>query len=181
MGALDYIILLVLAIGAYSGFKQGLFISIISIVAFIIAIILAFHFMDWGTKQLVPYVTELTFALPFIAFILIFLGVIMLIRGVAFLVKKTLDFTILGSVDSVAGAFLGVAKTAFIISFLLWIANSFQFKISQDWIAESQFYSTIQPVAPAVIGFFDQYTPIIQDTIASIQEIVKSSTDGLTD
>jgi membrane protein required for colicin V production len=49
---LDLIIIVFLATGAYSGYKQGLFISILSIVAFIIAIILAFHFMDWGTALL---------------------------------------------------------------------------------------------------------------------------------
>lgn len=181
MEAIDIFILVFLAIGAYSGYKQGLFISILSVVAFIIALILAFHFMDWGAQRLAQHVTELTFVLPFIAFIMIFLGVILIIRGLAYLVKKTLDFTILGSVDSIAGGVLGVLKTAFILSFFLWIAASLEFKFTEEWTADSKSYPLIQPLAPAVIGFLDDYTPIISEAIQSIQALVKLSADGTAD
>ena len=178
---LDLIIIVFLAMGAYSGYKQGLFISILSIVAFVIAVILAFHLMDWGAGILAERVDQLTFFLPFVAFLMIFLGVILIIRGLAYLVKKTLDFTILGSVDSIAGGILGIFKTAFILSLLLWIANSFEFFVSQEWISDSQSYDFIQPIAPFVITYLDQFTPIIKDTIAGIQELVKIAADGTVD
>ncbi|MBW3467877.1 CvpA family protein [Arthrospiribacter ruber] len=181
MGALDIVILVFCILGAYSGYRQGLFISILSIVAFILAVIVAFHFMDWGAQLLASRVDEMTFLLPFIAFILIFLGVIMIIRGLAFLVKKTLDFTILGSVDSIAGALLGIVKTAFILSLFIWIADSFEFSLTEDWKNDSKSYAWIQPIAPAVITAMDQYTPIIRETVASIQQIVKSTPDGFID
>lgn len=170
-----------LAIGAYSGYKQGFFISILSVVAFIVALILAFHFMDWGAQQLAQHVTELTFVLPFVAFIMIFLGVVLIIRALAFLVKKTLDFTILGSVDNMAGGVLGVLKTAFILSFFLWIADSLEFKITEEWTADSKSYPIIQPLAPVVISFLDDYTPIISKTVQSIQTLVNLSADGTAD
>jgi membrane protein required for colicin V production len=178
---LDLIIVIFLAMGAYSGYKQGLFISILSIVAFIIAIILAFHFMDWGTTMLAERVDQLTFFLPFVAFLMIFLGVILIIRGLAYLVKKTMDFTILGSVDSVAGGILGIFKTAFILSLFLWVANSFEFFVPKEWVEDSKSYSYIQPIAPFVIMYLDQFTPIIKDTIAGIQELVKLAADGAID
>jgi membrane protein required for colicin V production len=181
LNALDVVILVFLALGAYSGYKQGLFISILSIFAFVIALILAFHFMDWGAQILAEKVTELTFGLPFMAFILIFLGVILIIRGLAFLVKKTLDFTILGSVDSLAGGILGVVKTAFILSFFLWIANSFEFKVSEDWVRDSKSYAYIEPMAPVAVRFLDDYTPVISRAVTTIQELVKTTTDGLID
>ncbi len=181
MAALDWVILLILVVGAYSGYKQGLFISILSIVAFVMALTLAFHLMDWGAQLLAARVENMTFALPFVAFLMIFLGVILIIRGLAFVVKKTLDFTILGSMDSIAGGILGVVKTAFIISLFLWIAEAFEFGFSESWTAESQSYSYVQPIAPAIIMAVDGYTPIIQNTVAQIQEMVKSSTDGFID
>ncbi|MFD2200246.1 CvpA family protein [Shivajiella indica] len=181
MNALDIVILVFLALGAYNGYKQGLFISILSIVAFVVALILAFHFMDWGAQILAEKVTELTFGLPFMAFILIFLGVIFIIRGLAFLVKKTLDFTILGSVDSLAGGILGVVKTAFILSFFLWVATSFDFKVSEDWVRDSKSYIYIEPIAPVIVNFVDDYTPVISRSVSTIQELVKKTTDGLID
>jgi membrane protein required for colicin V production len=181
LGTLDFIILFFLALGAYSGYKQGLFISILSILAFVIALILAFHFMDWGAHKLAENVAELTFALPFIAFMIIFLGVILIIRGLAYLVKRTLDFTILGSVDSMAGGILGVIKTAFTLSLFIWIADAFEFSITQDWTSESRSYPLIQPLAPAAVQFLDAYTPIINDAVASIQSLVKVNVNGTPD
>lgn len=181
MEAIDIVILVFLCIGAYSGYRQGLFISILSVVAFIVALILAFHLMDWGAQRLAQHVTELTFALPFMAFLMIFLGVILTIRALAFLVKKTLDFTILGPVDNVAGGILGVIKTAFILSLLLWIADSFEFKVTDEWTEGSQTYAVIRPLAPLVITFLDAYTPIISESVQSIQTLVKFSADGSAD
>lgn len=137
--------------------------------------------MDWGAQVLASRVDEMTFALPFIAFIMIFLGVILIIRGLAFLVKKTLDFTIFGSVDSIAGGILGVVKTAFILSLFIWIADAFEFSVTEEMKLESKSYAYVQPLAPAIISAMDQYTPIIKDTVAGIQQIVKSSSDGFID
>lgn len=178
---LDIIILVILAIGVYEGYKEGLFIGILSIVAFIFALILAFHLMNWGADFLAQRVDEMTFLLPFIAFLLIFFGVILIIRGLAFLVKKSLDFTILGSMDNVAGGILGFFKTVFILSLFVWIAHSFDFALPKDWIKESKSYSYIEPIAPVVINSLDDYAPIIKNTIASIQELVEKTTDGLVD
>jgi membrane protein required for colicin V production len=142
-----------------------------------VAIILAFHLMDWGAEILAEKVDNLTFMLPFVAFLIIFLVVILTIRGVAYMVKKTLDLTILGSLDSVAGAILGIFKTGFALSLILWVANSFEFKFSEPWMNESVFYPFIQPMAPLTINFVDGYTPIVKQTIASIQELVNTASN----
>ncbi|EOZ98002.1 hypothetical protein A33Q_1509 [Indibacter alkaliphilus LW1] len=178
---MDIIILVFCILGAYSGYRQGFFISILSVVAFIVALVLAFHFMDWGAQVLASRVEDMTFALPFVAFIMIFLGVILIIRGLAFLVKKTLDFTIFGSVDSIAGGVLGVVKTVFILSLFIWIADAFEFNLTEEMKAKSKSYAYVQPIAPVIIGAMDQYTPIIKETVASIQQIVKSTSDGFID
>lgn len=181
MGTLDLIILVFLGIGAYSGYKQGLFIGILSVIAFFIAIILAFKFMDWGADFLALHVKNLSFMLPFIAFLIIFTAVVLTIRLMAMLVKKTLDFTILGSLDNFSGAVLGILKTGFMLSLLLWVATSFKFSISEKWISDSNLFPYIQPVAPVAINFLDAYTPIIKDAISSIQEHVNTASDAVID
>lgn len=178
MATLDIIIFIILGIGAYSGYRNGLFIGIISIVAFFVAILLAFHLMDWGAEVLAAKVDNLTFTLPFVAFLIIFLLVIISIRSLAFLVKKTIDLTILGTLDNVAGSVLGILKTSFILSLLLWVANSFDFKVSEDWITASKVYPIIQPIAPFVITVVDAYTPIINQAVSTIQDLVNTAKDA---
>lgn len=179
MATLDIIVLLLLAIGAYTGYKQGFFVSILSIVAFVFALILAFQLMGWGATVLAQRVENLTFMLPFVAFLIIFLGVILLIRGLGLLVKKTMDLTLLGSFDSLAGAMLGIMKSAFIISLFIWVALSFEFGFLSDWQSQSVIYGYIEPIAPVLIKWTDKYLPFIQETITRIQDLVKSTTDGI--
>ncbi|UJP66297.1 CvpA family protein [Mongoliitalea daihaiensis] len=179
MATLDIIVCCLLGIGAFTGYKQGFFISILSIVAFIFALVVAFQLMGWGATVLAQRVENLSFMLPFVAFILIFLGVILLIRGLGFLIKKTIDLTLLGSFDSIAGAVLGLIKSAFIISLFIWVTVSFEFGFLLEWQENSALYAYIEPLAPVFIRWIDQYVPFIQETITLIQELVKSATDGI--
>lgn len=175
MSTIDIIILILLALGAYSGYRQGLFIGLLSIVAFFIGIVLAFKFMHWGADMLAERVESLTFMLPFISFIIIFLIVTVVIRILAFMVKKALDLTILGTFDNFAGAVLGLFKSAIMISLLFWVATSFEYKVPEKWVENSVIYPTIAPIAPAMIALLDNYTPIIDQSIQAIKELVQTA------
>jgi len=174
LSTIDIIILILLAIGAFSGYRQGLFIGLLSIVAFFIGIILAFRFMHWGADMLAERVESLTFMLPFISFIVIFLIVTIVIRILAFMVKKALDLTILGTFDNFAGAVLGLFKWAIMISLLIWVGTSFEYKVPQNWLENSVVYPAIVPIAPAMVSLLDAYTPIIDQSIEAIKDLVKT-------
>ena len=169
-----------LAIGGYSGYRQGLFIGLLSIVAFFIGIILAFRFMHWGAELLAEKVESLTFMLPFIAFIIIFLAVTITIRILAYMVKKALDLTILGTFDSFAGAILGIFKWVVMISLLLWVAKSFEFHFPKKLIEGSVIYPMVVPVAPTLVAMLDNYTPIVDKAIETIQDLVNSASSDTT-
>ena len=161
MSTIDIFILILLAIGAYSGYKQGLFIGLLSIVAFFIGIVFAFKFMHWGAEMLAQNVESLTFMLPFVSFIIIFLVVTVVIRVLAFMVKKALDLTILGTFDNFAGAILGLFKWAIMISLLFWVAKSFEYRVPDNMTENSIIYPAVTPIAPAMVAILDDYTPII--------------------
>lgn len=161
-----------LAIGAYSGYRQGLFIGILSIVAFFVGILFAFRFMHWGAEILAEKVESLTFMLPFVSFVLIFLAITILIRILAFMVKKVLNLTILGTFDNFGGALLGLVKWSIMLSLLMWVAKSFEFMIPAEFLEGSLLYPLISPIAPAMVTLLDAYTPIIDQSIQAIRELV---------
>ncbi|WP_215224281.1 CvpA family protein [Echinicola shivajiensis] len=179
MGAIDIIILILLGIGAYSGYKRGLFIGILSIVAFIIGIVFAFKFMHWGAEILAEKVESLTFMLPFVSFLIIFLIVTLTIRLLAYLVKQTLDLTLLGTFDNFAGAILGILKWAFMISLLIWAANSFGIEFPEEDLEESRLYNMLEPFAPFIINIIGSITPVIKDAVDRINELVNMSQDAI--
>jgi len=125
--------------------------------------------------MLADRVESLTFMLPFISFIIIFLIVTIGIRILAFLVKKALDLTILGTFDNFAGAVLGLFKWAIMISLLIWVATSFEYKVPESWLENSVVYPAITPIAPAMVSLLDDYTPIIDQSIKAIKELVKTA------
>ncbi|AWW30360.1 CvpA family protein [Echinicola strongylocentroti] len=180
MNTIDIIILILLAIGAYSGYRQGLFIGILSIVAFIIGIVFAFKFMHWGADLLAERVESLTFMLPFISFLIIFLLVTITIRILAYLVKKTLDLTILGTFDNFAGAILGLLKWGFMLSLLIWVAMSFGVEMPREELEKSYLFGVLEPFAPLVIDAMGAITPVIQDAVGRINELVEKSQDAVT-
>ena len=92
-----------------------------------------------------------------------------------------MDLTILGSMDNVAGSVLGILKTGFLLSLLLWVANSFEFEVSQTMITESSMYPYLQPIAPFMINLVDAYTPIINQAVESIQTLVNTARDAAID
>lgn len=181
MSAIDIIILILLAIGAYSGYKRGLFIGILSIVAFFIGIILAFKFMHWGAEMLAQQMESLAFMLPFISFVIIFLLVTITIRICAYMVKKALDLTLLGGFDNFAGAILGLLKWAFMISLLIWAARSFGVDIPKKQLSKSDLFPVIEPFAPFLVDGLSVITPVIQDAVERINELVIPSADAAAD
>lgn len=174
MATIDVILLILLGVGAYSGYKKGLFIGILSIIAFFFGLLVAFRFMHMGAAMLAERVESLTFMLPFISFLIIFFVVTAVIRILAYLVKQALNLTILGTFDSFAGMVLGVFKWAMMISLLLWVAHAFDFKIPDRFMEGTVLYPILTPIAPTVVSLLDQYTPIIETTMAAVKDLVNS-------
>lgn len=131
--------------------------------------------MHWGAEMLAERVESLTFMLPFISFIIIFLVVTIIIRILAYLVKKALDLTILGTFDNFAGAFLGLFKWAVMISLLFWVGKTFEYKLPENMAKNSVIYPVITPIAPALVSMLDAYTPIIDQSIAAVKELVNNN------
>lgn len=177
----DILIIVILAIGAYEGFKEGLFVGLISFLAFVVVLMLAFHLMHWGAGLLEEQLQDSSFVLPFVAFLLIFFGVLMIVRGLAFLVKKSMDITVLGTADDIAGGLLGVFKSVLFLSFIIWIAESFEFSFLSKWADDSKIYPFVRPIAPWIVNWIQPLLPIFQDTIDKIYDLVKSTADGLVD
>lgn len=119
----DTLILLALAFGGYLGFKKGFLIEIVSILAFVIATMVAFKLMQTTIVFLKPYIDQKS-ATPAIAFITIFVGVFFLIFFLGKFLTGMLRYTPFGIYDKFVGAILGVVKYAFFLSVILWLLEA---------------------------------------------------------
>lgn len=144
--------------------------SLLSIVAFFVAVILAFMFMDWGVTILDDYLEGFNGFLPYLAFALIFItaGASISLLGKA--LKKVLDLTLLGSFDNIAGAILGVTLWVFAISVFIWLTDRVGFELPNSWTQDSVLYEKIRWVAPMMIDGLSEYIPMIKDLFDSITD-----------
>ena len=170
MNVTDIILLLILGVAGFRGYQRGFIVSLLSILAFWVAIVLAFMFLDWGVQFLDDMIDGFTGVLPYLAFILIFAGVALGINMVGKILKKTLDLTILGNFDSLAGSILAVLTWGFGISILIWLTNKVGIEVPDTWTGNSIIYQKIEPVAPVVIDAFSEYLPFIKHLFRSIAD-----------
>lgn len=178
MSTIDIILLIPIIYGAYRGFKKGFLLEIISIVAFVLAVIGGFKLLHWGMDLLDQYFEISGQILPYVAFLLIFIAIILLINMLGKALKKIIDLTLLGAVDNIAGALLSAVKWVFGISVVLWLTSTFDIGIPKEWEEESMLYSYILPFAPAVVEFFSAVVPFAHDLFDTVKELLQDDTSS---
>lgn len=145
--------------------------EIVSILAFILAIIGAFKLLHEGINFLQDNFQLSGKLLPYLSFLLIFVAIIVLVNLLGKAVKKMLDMTLLGSFDSFAGALIGLLKWAFGLSVLIWIFNYFEINPIDKYAEDSFVYPMIHSFAPTVIDYISALLPFARDLFSSVQEV----------
>lgn len=169
MKTLDILLLIPLIFGAYLGFRKGLLLEIVSLLAFILAIIGAFKLLNFGMDILAPYFQSWENALPIISFVILFIAILLLVNMVGKIVKKILDMTLLGGLDNFAGAVIGLLKWSFGVSLVLWLGESIDISISAEMAEGTYIYPIIASVAPFMIDAFSAYMPFIQEVFDTLK------------
>lgn len=172
MNTIDIIILIFLLIGAYTGFRRGMLMEIISLVAFFAAILAGIKLLDWGISVLSAYIEGYDSLLPIIAFTIIFIGIIVLLNVIGKAVKKIIDMTLLGSLDDIIGSLMGIVKWALFISIFFWIFESFGGKISESSSEDSMLYEPIASFAPGLFNMFSGLFPYFMEFFEHAKEMV---------
>jgi len=168
---LDIILLIPLVFGAVLGFRKGLLLEIIGILAFVLAIVGGFRLMQLGITYLKDYFEGIDHLLPFISFIIIFLAIILLINMLGKVVKKMIDMTLLGGVDKFAGALVGMVKWAIGISIILFLTINFGIELpGQD--EDLVLYPFMVDLGPNIISALDVVLPFAEEMLESIKELL---------
>jgi membrane protein required for colicin V production len=174
MSTVDIILLILLSFGAYSGYRTGLIIEVIAILALVLAVIGGFKLMHIGMDLLSSLYDGFGNLLPILAFIVIFVLIVVLINVIGKILKKVIDWTPLGAFDNIAGAVVGILKWSFGLSVMIWIINVIHIKIPDPWLKNSSVYPVIEGVAPQVAAWISTIFPSFQDMLEAIQELVKN-------
>lgn len=163
MNKLDIIILIILAIGAFNGYRNGFLMGLASLLAIVLGIFGGFKLMGEGMLFLQRHFNADQSVLPYLSFIVIFVGIVILVHLVGRTLKATIDKTFLGSMDQAMGAVLGVVKSVFLLSVLLWILDSLKWAPNEEWTDASVLYPFVATFAPELASWAAGFIPFFKE------------------
>ena len=122
---IDWIILILLLLGVFRGWRTGLVKQIISIGGLVAGLLIAKLCYAMAGDALAPHLGNQTTLAQILAFILIWIAVPAILGLLGELVTTVLDkLFVLGTVNSVLGALLGLIKFQLLIGFLIWVLSA---------------------------------------------------------
>lgn len=153
MNTLDLLMLIPLAWGAFNGYRKGLLVEIVAVIAFVVAMIVGFKFLAFGIDLLSPYISrELARKiLPWLGFSVIFFPTVYMVNQMGFALRRSLKYSVLGTFDSVAGAAVGLFTWVFGISIILWLFSFMGIVMPIRYTESAFLYPHIRPIAPNVM------------------------------
>lgn len=163
MSAVDIALIIIFSIGAFSGYRKGFLLELFSLLAVVLGILAGFKLMGVAMLMLGKHYSIDEKVLPYVAFAVVFFLVMIIVSLLGKLLKSSLEKTVLGSADQLAGSVLGLAKTTFMVSVLIWIASSLEVNIPEHWSEDSWLYPFTAKLAPTVTSWIAEVFPVFSD------------------
>lgn len=120
MNVIDIVLLAALGYGAWRGYQQGLVVVLVNTMALVVAIVVGIKFLHEASELLSTQIQANSYVLPILAFALLFSGTFILLRWFGTYTRKTIRYTLLGSLDQGFGAMFGLFRIAFVLSSVLF-------------------------------------------------------------
>ena len=163
MSKVDIVLALLVVLGAWSGYKEGFLMELISVAAIMLGVLCGFKLMGEGMIFLEERFNADKSTLPYLSFAVIFIIIVVLVRLLGKLVKNSIDKTFLGTVDQAMGSILGAFKTLFLLSIVLWIADSLRFTPKEEWTNGSWLYPFTATLAPRTADWLGGFMPVFKE------------------
>jgi len=163
LSGLDIGLALFILLGAYHGYKSGFLLELFSLFAVVLGVLLGFKLMGSAMLLLANRIDTNEKFLPYIAFIAVFIVVVIVVGLLGKLISASVNRTFLGSVDQAAGGILGLLRTTFMFSVVLWIVDSLKLRFLPDWTDGSVLYPIVADVAPTLAIWISGLLPVFGD------------------
>jgi membrane protein required for colicin V production len=171
MNLVDLILVIILIAGAVHGFVKGFFVEFASVAALVLGVLCALLFSTFVGSWLSGIFHWRPETIKTVAFILIFVSVVITVHLIANALEKFVRAIAMGPLSRVGGAIFGVIKTAFIISFLMYIVAKIESYdvtiIPKEPKSESKYYKPIEKLLPNILPFLKTEKDDIQKKITA--------------
>jgi len=165
LSKVDVTLSIIILVGAYSGFRDGFRVELFSLLAIFLGVLMGFKLMGIAMVMLEQEFFIDEFALPYIAFGAVFFLVLFLVNLVAKILVEKYPEPLLGLADPYAAGILGLFRTAFMMSLILWILDSLKVHFPPDWTEDSWLWQKVAHFAPDTLRAVGSVIPFFADLI----------------
>lgn len=152
MNFLDIILICIVTLFLIRGFLRGLVQEVLSLIAIVLAVILASNYQHLVVPHLTLYITsEMTVSV--LSYVVIFFGTLMVFWLIAKFIKSILDISLLGWIDRLAGGVFGLVEGVLIGLICLMFLQTFMPK--SDFVQESY----LAPRSQHMVEILAEYAP----------------------
>ena len=165
MNYLDIIIAIILLLFGVKGFRKGLIIEVVTLLAFAVGIYGAMHFSDFTAEHLKEFMEINPKYLNTTAFVLTFILLVILVNIIGRMVTKLIQAMNLGFFNKLGGALFGMAKGVLLCSIMVMVLNNFQLLgiVKPEVREQSKLYPYIEETVPYVYRGFDLVKGYVND------------------
>lgn len=163
MSTVDFVLIAIVLLGAFSGYKKGFLMELITLFGLILGVLGGFKLMGHAMLLLDDRFNINEKVLPYLAFAVVFVVIIVVVSLIGKMIQSSLAETLLGSADKIAGAVLGVLKMAFMVSVVIWILDALQISFFDTMGEDSKLYALTATVAPTVTSWIAEVIPAFRD------------------
>lgn len=178
MNYLDIIIAIILFLFGFKGFRKGLIIEVVTLLAFAVGIYGAMHFSDFTAEHLQEFVEVNPKYLNTIAFVLTFILLVIAVNVLGRWVTNMVKAMNLNFWNKLVGGVFGVLKGVLLCSVLLLVLNNFQLigVVKPEVRKQSKLYPYIEKTVPYVYRGFD----LVKDFAKDLQNEETESSDSVS-
>lgn len=172
MNYLDIIIAIVLFLFGFKGYRKGLIIEVVTLLAFGVGIYGAMHFSDFTAAHLQEVMEINPKYLNTVAFVLTFILLVIVVNLIGKMVTNLIRAMNLTFFNKLGGFVFGVAKGVLLCSILLLVLNNFQLMgiLKPEVREQSKLYPYIEETVPYVYRGFDLVRDYAKEVLPESEE-----------
>ncbi len=156
---LDAVVVLLLVVGIWRGFRRGLIREVFSLLGVLLAVAIAFQRYHELSLYLMINYPLIEWQAQLISFLVLALGISLVAIFLGYLWSKIVRYTPFALIDNIAGAGFGVVKIAVIVIAFVVILSSLSIPPVDQVLAESYCAQQVTVVWPHVNQWLDHVWP----------------------
>lgn len=170
---IDITLVILLIYGTWKGLKQGLIISVFTLVAWVVGILAAIKLSSRASLWMQQQFDIHSNYLPVVSFLAVFIIIALIIYLIGKSLEKVVEIAQLGFINKLAGAILRIVIYTLIFSIFIWLLNEAGF-ISTEVKTQSKTYFFIGWVSDYAINHLADYLPSVKEMFTELQQFFEN-------